>query len=248
MWIVATTEMVQTGPELIHWIGYLLIVGIAGGLSAGLRRLTRMEAGRSLQRWVPAAHVGIWLVALVLVVVGVASYGFSTSLLLVLLAFAVMVIAGLGWLRSVLAGVVLFAESEISPGDRIQVGEHKGVVVSVGIRSLRIRAVDGVIHDIPHQALLETPLSRFPSSGDLICAIDLELNSGEKPEELLERLRTIAGLAPLASPRRRPEAFFREPPVPGEVLKVRLHAYPCSSEYSEELRSEVLRRVAKRFH
>ncbi len=247
MLFVATTEAASTAPEFINWLSYAFILVVAAGFSLGLRRLGSLEEQHNLRRWVPAAHVAIWTIAASLVVMGVASYGFTTTLVLLVLALVALGAAGLGWLRSILAGLVLFSEAELSPGDRVQVGEYQGEVVSVGIRALRIRDVHGSTHDIPHARLVEEPLSRFPDYGDVTCTIDVELASNDEPDEVLKTLRTVVGLAPLASPRRRPEAFLMEPPAAGADLRVRVRAYPCAAEHREAFRSDILRRVSQRF-
>ena len=247
MFLIATAEATSTAPEFINWLSYALILIVAAGFSVGVHRLGNLEEQHNLRRWVPAAHVAIWTIAAGLVVVGVASYGFTTTLVLLVLALIALGAAGLGWLRSVLAGLVLFSEGELSPGDRVQVGEYHGEVVSVGIRTLRIRDVHGVTHDIPHARLVEEPLSRFPDYGDVTCTIDFELESSDEPDQVLETLRTVIGLAPLASPRRRPEAFLIEPPAAGADLQIRVRAYPCAAEHREAFRSDILRRVSQRF-
>ena len=237
----------EDGVELISWVGYALILLVALGFSVGLRRLSELEERRRLQRWVPAAHVVVWGVAASMVILGVASYGFTSTLVLVVLVVAGVGVAAYGWFRNILAGLVLVSEADITSGDHLEVTGLRGEVESLGIRSLRLRDADGVVHDIPHSVLLETPVSKFPDIGELALNWTVFVAGKQSPEETLQRVKMLVGLAPLSSPRRQPQALLGAPPVTGQPLEVMIRAYPCSAEHTEALKSDILRRLAEAF-
>lgn len=233
-------------PGFGAWLSFFLVIILAGGLSMILRRVAGRQNRRRLQRWVPATHIAIWTFALLLLFAQLSGFGLTAPLVLAILLLLGVGIGTMGWLRNILSGLVLFFESQIRPGDRIEVNGIRGEVLQLGVRSLRVRDAEGVIHEIPHSALLESPMARFPEAGEATCLIDLELPETENPEALLDQIRRIVGLAPLASPRRRPEAFLVQPPGKGKNLQIKVRAYPASSEVSEAFRSDVLRRIADR--
>lgn len=247
MIVISTIEAGATATGLMTWMGYLMALVVAAGFSLGLRRLAAREGRHRVRRWVQAAHLAIWTGAAAIVIIAAASQGFTTTLVVLLLGLVALGVAGLGWWRSMLAGLVLFSEAEISPGDRIEVGRFRGEVLSMGIRSLRLRDSEGVIHDIPHSDLIEKPVSRFSEAGEITCRIDVEIDADGDPREVLETVRAVVGLAPLASPTRRPDAYLKVQPLPGKPMQISIRAYPASAQYSEEFRSDVLRRLATRF-
>lgn len=246
MLFVATAEAGAT-PELINWVGYGLILLVAAGFSVGLRRLATMEDKRRLQRWVPAAHVVVWVLAASFVILGVASFGFTSTLVLVVLATVGVGVAALGWLRNVFAGLVMVSEADLHRGDHVAIAGIRGEVESIGIRSLKVRDTQGIVHDLPHSVVMEQPMARFPDAGELALEVFLRVKTQLVAEEALERIQTIVGLAPLSSPRRRAEALLAAPPAGDQWLDVMIRAFPCSSEHTEGLRSDVLRRLSERF-
>lgn len=241
--IIATTQT----PQWSHWFAFLLIFVVAALFSVGLRRLSKSGGAHRIRRWVPVAHVVVWAVAIAFVVVAVASQGITSALIVVILALGGLLVAARGWLRNVFAGLVLFSEADIARGDRIEVGDCRGEVLSIGVRSVQLRDVDGVVHDVPHAEFVEHRISRFADVADAACEIELELMTDAEAADVLEMVRLIAARAPLASPRRRPRAYLERPPRQGEPLQIRVQSYPFSVDHRQEYRSDVMRRVHQHF-
>lgn len=235
-------------PQTINWIAYLLLLAIAAGFSLGLRRIAHLQSRFRLQRWVPLAHILIWTLATGAVLVALASQGLTTGLGLFVLALLAFFITGLDWLRHVAAGLVLLNEPHLRPGERIQVGDRRGRIQSIGLRSLQLRDDDGVLHDIPHRTLIDQPSSRYPHQDDAPCQLELRLHVDDDPSQVLQRLQRIAGLAPLASPRKAPRAFLSQPPKKGQPLHITLQAYPFSSDHRDPFKSDLLTRIERAFH
>ena len=71
-----------------------------------------------------------------------------------------LAVAGLGGLaigfgaqnlvRDVITGFFLLAEDQIRVGDIVEAGGKSGEVVSLGLRTVRMRALDGTLHIIPN--------------------------------------------------------------------------------------------------
>ncbi len=72
----------------------------------------------------------------------------------------ILAVAGLGGLaigfgaqnlvRDVITGFFLLAEDQIRVGDIVEAGGKSGEVVSLGLRTVRMRALDGTLHIIPN--------------------------------------------------------------------------------------------------
>ncbi len=243
MVIIAAAE----GGEEIRWVGYLVVLAAAAAISLGIRRVASAQGRFRLRRWVPAMHVAVWMSAVGLVVVGIAAHGFTTALLLVLLALAGVALAGMELLRDVAAGLVILSESKLAVGERIEVAGRRGEVISIGLRSVQLCDVDGIVHDIPHSELTGGPISHFSDVADAVCEFEMEFETDDEPEDVLRTVRLVAGLAPLASPKRRPQAHLKEPPRSGEPLKVQIRSYPFSADQRDAYRSDVVQRLQRRF-
>ncbi|WP_340643514.1 mechanosensitive ion channel family protein [Phormidium pseudopriestleyi] len=61
--------------------------------------------------------------------------------------------------RSLIAGVVALFEVPYRMGDRVQIGEHYGPVVSYGLRGIRLRTPTDNIVTIPHNKIWTDPIS-----------------------------------------------------------------------------------------
>ncbi len=233
------------GGEGIRWWPYLLLLAVVAASSYGLRRLASAEGRYRVRQWVPAVQVGMWVFFVVMLIIGLASKGLSTTLLLVVLAVIFVVVAAMDWLRDVVAGLILVGESALTPGDRVQVGEFRGEILSIGVRALKLRDIDGVIHHIPHREVTGRAFSRFDDGAEAICEFEVELASDEEPRQVLQAVETIAALVPLASPARRAQAYLRGHSK-GELL-IAVRGYPYSATVRDEYRSDVIRRLHERF-
>ncbi|MDY6802334.1 MAG: mechanosensitive ion channel family protein [Cyanobacteriota bacterium] len=63
------------------------------------------------------------------------------------------------YISSVIAGVVVLFEAPYRVGDRVQIGEHYGEVITFGLRSFRIRTLTDDIVTVPHSHIWTNPIS-----------------------------------------------------------------------------------------
>lgn len=111
------------------------------------RRAQRADALGALARSVATAV--IWLLAIFLILGAV---GINLA---PLIASAGIVGIALGFgaqelVQDLISGIFMLVEDQYGVGDIIDVGEATGVVESVGLRSTRIRAIDGTLWHVPN--------------------------------------------------------------------------------------------------
>ncbi len=237
MSVIATAD----APSALVWMGFILVVLLAVAFSLGVRHVTRLKGTRRLKRWVPVVHVAVWAVAVGVVVVGVASYGFTTALVVMVLLLAGLGMAAMDWCRNVVAGVLLFSEGELERGERVGVGDYRGEVVAIGIRSVRLEDEEGVVHDVPHVELLKNPVSRFDDAADAVCEVVMMVSPEADPWTLEEEARLVASAVPWAAPGRRPEVFVEDRRDENGAPRLKIRAHAISPKHRQVYCSEIIR-------
>ncbi|RDV38096.1 hypothetical protein DV096_09790 [Bradymonadaceae bacterium TMQ3] len=232
-------ELAATSPS---WFALVLVVLAAILVSVGLRRLSTSGADRRLLRWLPLAQVGVWALALIVILGSIARQGITAGLLLALAGLAALIVAAAPLLRSVVAGLVLLGEARHQVGDTLEVGPHRGVIEHLGARTLRLRDARGERHEIPYTELVDHPLTYVHHGGEAHCELDLHVYTSLPVDVALERVRRLASRIPYIAPRHRPEAFLVAQAEPGEPLRIRVRAKVASDELVDHFRSDLLRR------
>ncbi len=80
------------------------------------------------------------------------NYGFSISAILGALA-SVGLAFGLACqeaLKSLIHGVIMLMEKDIAVGDEVTVCGFQGVIEEIGIRTMKVREINGILHSIPY--------------------------------------------------------------------------------------------------
>ena len=234
-------------PDLFTGLFYLAIVAVAVLISVGLRRLTVHGEEARQRRWVPAVYILVWSLALLFILLHLASFGFGPVLVLAIIGLVGLASASMGWLRDVVAGLLLMSEGQLATCDRIEVGQSRGEIVELGVRAASLRDLDGITRLIPYREVLGSPVARFDDDADTICEVDLRVDTDEEPLKVVEIVQTIASAAPLASPRRRPQVHLIDTPSSAGPLTLRLICFPADSEHRLAYRSDIVQRVQRRF-
>ncbi len=94
-------------------------------------------------------------------------------------------------LNNVFGGVVIFLDKPFRIGDRIQIQGYDGVVEMIGVRSTRIRSLDGFLVTIPNKTICDsmiTNVAKRPS-------IKTTINVGITYETTVEKLKKAIQIA-----------------------------------------------------
>ena len=218
---------------LLLAIGFLLLV-----------RRIRAQSGAPPRPWVRPAQLAAWGIVGLATVFLIGRALPSSWRPAGFLIFLALLVGGLGFIKHVLAGVALLFERRIAIGDSIGVDGITGVVEAWGLRSVRIRAVDGTVHDIPNDQLLSRPVTNFTGAGaDAACELEVTLPPGIEPNQAREIALIAAALSMYASPRRRPDVFLSEPA--GGEIRMRVRGYAFDATHRDHFESDVRIRIAE---
>lgn len=231
-------------------ITYLLnrfVVVVLDNLS---ERFTSYRLG--IKRMVPVVRLIIWSFAIYIIIAGIINPSMST-VITVLASIGIAVgFAAQDILKNIFGGFIIIMDRPFQVGDKIQVAEHYGEVLSIGLRSSRIVTPDDSIVTIPNSELMNEAVSNSNSSA-LDCQVVAEIFL---PMDIdIDAVKRIAYRAAVSSRYvflKKPIAIIALNEVHEEnfVVKLRVKAYvfdiryefPFKSDMTELILSELKKR------
>lgn len=146
---------------------------------------------------------------------------------------------------SLLSGVTVILDRSFQVGDRIRFNDIYGDVISIGVRSTRVRTLDDSIVTIPNSQFMNSPVSSANSGAlDMQVEIDFHVDCSTN----LSLVKQIAKEATIAS-----RYVYLEKPI--QILfkdvvfekmvytRVRIKAYVIETVYEKAFESDVTERV-----
>ena len=148
---------VIAGAMVVGWVVYRIITGVIRRLLQPLVGATDYPARAQRARTLGPLLTSVvrYMMAFVVAVVILQQIGIDVRALLVS-AGVVGVAIGFGaqsLIRDVMMGFFILLENLVAVGDVIEVGQHTGVVESVGLRVTKIRKFSGELRIIPNGEL-----------------------------------------------------------------------------------------------
>jgi MscS family membrane protein len=115
----------------------------------------------------------IWIVG---IIVGLDNIGFDITAMIAGLGVGglALALAAQDSVKNLFAGIMIFLDKPFRMKDRIQVGGFDGIVEEVGLRSTRIRTLDGRIVTIPNSSFTDNSVLNVTSQP----AMKVKLNLG----------------------------------------------------------------------
>ncbi len=109
----------------------------------------------------PAAQTVLWSTAILLLMQNV--FDINIGALLAGAGIAVMAIAfaAQNTIANIFGAISLIIDRPFRLGERIQVGDKDGMVEAIGLRSTRLRALDGTVWNIPNRTMTDTPIHNY---------------------------------------------------------------------------------------
>lgn len=146
-----------------------LLVAILDNLS---ERSTKYRLG--IKRMVPVVRLLIWAFAFYIIIAAVIDPPLGT-VITVLASIGIAVgFAAQDILKNIFGGFMIILDRPFQVGDKIEVGDHYGEVISIGLRSCRIVTPDDSIVSIPNGELVNEAVSNANSSA-LDCQVVAEI-------------------------------------------------------------------------
>lgn len=155
-------------------------------------------------------------------------------------------------LKSLLGSLTILVDQPYRVGERIVAGGHDGVVERIGLRSTRIRQLDGNVTSIPNERMATMNIENIGRRGSIRRKAQLRIATGtprEKVEQAVQIVREILANhegMPSESP---PRVYFDE--FNPDSLSIRFFYwysppdYWAFSDFSERVNFEIIRRFAE---
>jgi small-conductance mechanosensitive channel len=175
-------------------------------------------------------------VALVIALSAAARLSPPTAWMLLPAGGLALALAVANLLRDALVGIGQALTNRVHRGDHVEIGEVAGEVVRVGIRSLRLKTLDGTIIDIPQRRIAADGIHRLSlEGGGHPVTVMLTIPTDLMGTDLLEEARLAALLARHAHLGRKPTASLVDGHPP--AIRVVGHAIDpfCADTYSGEV-------------
>ncbi len=127
-----------------------------------------------IKRLAPISRITIWSVAIYIVIAGIVAPPFETVITIAASIGIAVGFASQDILRNIFGGIMIILDRPFQVGDKIQVGDHYGEVLSIGLRSSRVVTPDDSIVSIPNGELMNRAVSNSNSSA-LDCQVVAEI-------------------------------------------------------------------------
>ncbi|MEL7833946.1 mechanosensitive ion channel family protein [Fodinibius sp. Rm-B-1B1-1] len=194
-----------------------------------------------IKRLVPVIRLIIWSVAIYIIIAGIIEPPLST-IITVLASIGIAVgFAAQDILKNIFGGFIIIMDRPFQVGDKIEVAEHYGEVLSIGLRSSRIVTPDDSIVTIPNSELMNRAVSNANSSA-LDCLVVAEIFL---PMDIdVDKVKRIAYRAAVSSRYvylKKPITIIALNEVHEEnfVLKLRVKAYVLDIRYEFPFKSDM---------
>jgi MscS family membrane protein len=142
-----------------------------------------------------ASKVLVWGLGLVLALNN-AGYNVGALLAGIGIGGLAMAMAAKDTVANIFGGVTVFADKPFEVGERIRVAGYDGIVQEIGIRSTRIRTLEGPIVVVPNFKFTDSVLENVSQQASFRVRHELGLiyeTPPEKVEEALQILNTLVG-------------------------------------------------------
>lgn len=200
-----------------------------------------------IKRLTPISRIFIWSLASYVIIAGVIAPPFETIVTIGASIGIAVGFASQDILKNVFGGIMIILDRPFQVGDKIEVGEHYGEVLSIGLRSSRVVTPDDSIVSIPNGDLMNRSVSNANSSA-LDCQVVTEIFLPAIVD--IDAVKKLAFQAVYSSP----YTYMNKPVVVivlnevnnrGLFIKLRIKAYVLDIRYEFLFKSDVTEMVLK---
>ena len=194
-----------------------------------------------IKRLAPISRIIIWTMAIYIVIAGIISPPFETVITIAASVGIAVGFASQDILRNIFGGIMIILDSPFQVGDKIQIGDHYGEVLTIGLRSSRIVTPDDSVVSLPNSELMNRAVSNANSSA-LDCQVVAEIFLPANVD--ISKVKDIARKAVYASS----YSYLNKPVVVNAVneihnrhyiVKLRVKAYVVDIRYEFLFKSDM---------
>lgn len=164
------------------WLAYHLVDKVSRVIEAHSQRYRyRDEVLRSLATSIAKLAVIIGAVLFLAEILSLPYQGVLAGLGIGGLAVA---LAARSTLENFIGGITLFADKPIEVGDFCRLGEHLGVIESIGLRSVKVRSIDRTVVTIPNAEFVNLYIENFTRRDRILLRTTIGLRYETTPDQL----------------------------------------------------------------
>ena len=194
-----------------------------------------------IKRMVPVVRLVIWTFAIYIIIAGIINPPLSTIITVLASVGIAVGFAAQDILKNIFGGFIIIMDRPFQVGDKIQVAEHYGEVLSIGLRSSRIVTPDDSVVTIPNSELMNKAVSNSNSSA-LDCQVVAEIFLPMDVDvDAVKRIAYRAAVSSRYVYLQKPIAIIALNEVHEEnfVLKLRVKAYVIDIRYEFPFKSDM---------
>lgn len=246
-----TALVTHLSPWKIMLIVSILVLiyftNVAVTLYLGRLSARRAEYSPWLRKGIPFVTFALWVITFFLIA-ALLTPTRVTAFILIGILIAVAIFASHQLVRDFIAGVMILLERPFQIGDRIQIGDHYGEVVRIGLRAFHVRSPEGSLLVIPNGEIMSNAVANV-NPGTMEGQVVTELYM--PPDIEIEEARRIAFEATAVSPyvfiHKPIEVYVDEEYKEQLLIKVIVKAFVFDAKYENNLRSDIVELARKGF-
>jgi MscS family membrane protein len=252
----AAIETIQeTQPEWsitfgkIFWAAVVFLIGLtiikySGRLLENIgERWTNLRL--TIKGVIPVVRISGWTVVLYFIIANIFEPPIETLIALTASAGIAIGFASQDILKNIFGGIMILFDRPFQVGDKIEVGNYYGEVISIGLRTVRIVTKDDSLVAIPNSEIVNQSVSNS-NSGESNCQVvaefflpaDIDINEAKK---IAYRTAAVSRYIFL----KKPIAIILKNEINQgrSMLKLRLKAYVMDIRYEFAFASEMTETV-----
>jgi len=244
--------------QVINWAGIfraLVIILVAWLVLRFVDRIVQ-DLGRSIaehrlafQRFNAFFHFFVYLMAVVIIVLF--SFNFSPQVIALFGGAAVVAVgfATRDLLASLVAGVLIIFDRPFQIGDRVSFGGEYGDIVSIGLRSVKLRTLEDCTVTIPNNLFL-SEVSSSANSGQLEMqtVINFYIGLDQDVHRARDLLREAAATSRYVYLPKPINVLAWQQPLDGCIaMQMRVKAYVLDTKYEKDFQTDVVMRTHRAF-
>jgi small-conductance mechanosensitive channel len=194
-----------------------------------------------IKRMVPVVRLVIWTFTIYIIIAGIINPPLSTIITVLASVGIAVGFAAQDILKNIFGGFIIIMDRPFQVGDKIQVAEHYGEVLSIGLRSSRIVTPDDSVVTIPNSELMNKAVSNSNSSA-LDCQVVAEIFLPMDVDvDAVKRIAYRAAVSSRYVYLQKPIAIIalNEVHEKNFVLKLRVKAYVLDIRYEFPFKSDM---------
>lgn len=192
----------------------------------------------------PLLRLGIWVGSIAFTIVVVFNPPVSTLLTVGASAGLAIGLGAQDLIKNIIAGIVILFDRPFRVGDMVQVGEHYGEVINIGLRSIRLRTFDDSEVTLPNNLVLGQAASNSNSGAlDELVVAEFHLPASVDVQEAKQLAWEAAACSPYVYLKKPINVVIEDVFDYTFLTRFKVKAYVLDIRYERLFASDVLERI-----